>query len=67
MSDPQMRKMLDDESTEFDVGLATIIPSSEIAYFLAHKFKAQIFIYCTAQGHNLENSMLKVSTDEGLG
>jgi hypothetical protein len=50
MSDPQMRKLLDEDSTKFDVVLATIIPGSEIAYFLAHKFKAQLVIYCTAQG-----------------
>ena len=49
INDPALKRLLGDSGTRFDVLLTTVAPASEIGYFLAHRFSAQLVLYCTAQ------------------
>ena len=49
LTDPEMLKLTQNPDTKFDIVMTSIIPTSEVAYFLAHRFRAQLVIYCSAQ------------------
>ena len=52
LTDPEMMKLTQNPDTKFDVVMTSFIPTSEVAYFLAHRFSAQLVLYCSAQGLN---------------
>ena len=52
LTDPEMMKLTQNPDTKFDVVMTSFIPTSEVAYFLAHRFGAQLVLYCSAQGRN---------------
>ena len=49
LTNPEMLKLTQNPDTKFDIVMTSIIPTSEVAYFLAHRFRAQLVIYCSAQ------------------
>ena len=49
LTDPEMMKLTQNPDTKFDVVMTSLIPTSEVAYFLAHRFGAQLVLYCSAQ------------------
>ena len=49
LTNPEMLKLTQNPDTKFDIVMMSIIPTSEVAYFLAHRFRAQLVIYCSAQ------------------
>ena len=49
LTDPEMMKLTQNPDTKFDVVMTSFIPTSEVAYFLAHRFGAQLVLYCSAQ------------------
>ena len=61
LTDPEMMKLTQDPDTKFDIVMTSIIPTSEVAYFLAHRFGAQLVLYCSAQ-----NSMSQISHALGM-
>ena len=51
LSDPEIQKLIKDPNTKFDLVIVQPLFSSEAGYYLAHRFKAPIAIWNTAQSH----------------
>lgn len=47
--DPKIKKLLSDPNTKFDVVITVFFSAHEAGYYLAHRFQAQLVIYCTGQ------------------
>ena len=51
LSDPEIQKLIKDPNTRFDLVIVQPLINSETGYYLAHRFKAPIAIWNTAQSH----------------
>ena len=51
LSDPEIQKLIKDPNTRFDLVIVQPLFSSEAGYYLAHRFKAPIAVWNTAQSH----------------
>ena len=51
LSDPEIQKLIKDPNTRFDLVIVQPLINSEAGYYLAHRFKAPIAIWNTAQSH----------------
>ena len=49
LSDQRIKNLLSDPSTKFDVVITLFFAAHEAGYYLAHKFQAQLVLYCTGQ------------------
>ena len=47
--DPSIKKLLSDPNTKFDVVMTVFFSAHEAGYYLAHRFQAQLVLYCTGQ------------------
>ena len=51
LNDPVMKKLLDDPNTHFDLVVVQPLMAGEAGYYLAHRWKAPLAIYYTAQSN----------------
>ena len=51
LSNPDIQSLVKDPNTRFDIVIVQPIMSAETGYYLAHRFKAPIAIWNTAQSH----------------
>ena len=47
--DLKIKKLLSDPNTKFDVVMTVFFSAHEAGYYLAHRFQAQLVLYCTGQ------------------